>query len=226
MMPTSRSDGTESPLSSRTILIVEDTPSVRAVLQAALVEAGAITWLAEDGEAAMRLLQSETPDLILLDLLMPRMDGWAVIERLRQSPRTARIPVILETSAEDYSSFDRARRDGVAAFISKPFRLNEVVETCRRVFEGGRPLQGTRPSAGPSRVASVLSRDGSPLSQGDLVDMDSQGAQVELPSPLPLGEMIVLALETAPPSRQLAEVRWVTRVEQRYCVGFLFHKTR
>ena len=224
-MPTSRPDGTELPLSSRTILIVEDTPSVRAVLQAALVEAGAITWLAEDGEAAMQLLASEVPDLILLDLLMPRLDGWGVIERLRQSPRTARIPVILETSAEDYSSFDRARRDGVAAFISKPFRLNEVVETCRRVFEGGRPLQGTRPSAVPLSAVAVLGRDGSLLAQGDLVDMDSQGAQVELPSPLPLGETIVLAVESASPRRQLAEVRWVTRVEQRFCVGLLLHKT-
>lgn len=221
-----RSDGTERPLDSRTILIVEDTPSVRAVLQAALAEAGAITWLAEDGEAAMQLLEGDVPELILLDLLMPRLDGWGVIERLRQSPRTARIPVILETSAEDYSSFDRARRDGVAAFISKPFRLNEVVETCRRVFEGGRPLQGTRPDAVSLGPVSVLGRDGSLLAQGDLVDLDSQGAQVELSSPLPLGEMIVLAREEPEPGRQLAEVRWVTRVEQRYCVGLLFHKAR
>jgi two-component system chemotaxis response regulator CheY len=223
-MPTSRPQAAETPLDSRTILIVEDTASVRAVLQAALAEAGAVTWMAEDGEAAMQLLETSTPDLILLDLVMPRLDGWGVIERLRRSPRTATIPVVLETSAEDYSTFDRARRDGVAAFISKPFRLNEVIETCRRVFEGSRPLQGTLPTDAPPRPIVIYGRDGRLLAQGELVDLDATGAQVVLAGPLPLGESIALASESDPSFRHTAEVRWVTRIDQRFCLGLLLHK--
>ncbi len=83
-MRDSETPAAETPLESRTILIVEDAQSVRAVLQAALAEAGAVTWTAEDGEAAMQVLETSTPDLILLDLVMPRLDGWGVIERLRR----------------------------------------------------------------------------------------------------------------------------------------------
>jgi two-component system chemotaxis response regulator CheY len=223
-METSRPQTTETPLDSRTILIVEDAASVRAVLQAALAEAGAVTLMAEDGEAAMQLLETSTPDLILLDLVMPRLDGWGVLERLRRSPRTAAIPVVLETSVEDYSSFDRARHGGVAAFISKPFRLNEVIETCRRVFEGGRPLQGTLPGAAPPRPIVIHGRDGRLLAQGELVDLDASGAQVVLAGPLPLGESITLASEADPGFRHTAEVRWVTCVDQRFCLGLLLQK--
>ncbi len=223
-MPPSESQAAETPLDARTILIVEDAQSVRAVLQAALAEAGAVTWTAEDGEAAMRVLEDRVPDLILLDLVMPRLDGWGVLELLRRSPRTAAIPVVLETSVGDYSSFDRARRDGVAAFISKPFRLNEVVETCRRVFAGSRPLQGTSAGDAPAEAIAIYGRDGRLLAQGQLVDLDTTGAQVILEVPLPLGESVELARASDPALRRSAEVRWVTRAAERYCLGLLLHK--
>jgi two-component system, chemotaxis family, chemotaxis protein CheY len=218
---------TDGPLASRTILIVDDSPSVRGVLEAALTDAGATTWLSEDGEAAVALLETRVPELILLDLVMPRLNGWGVIERLRQTPRLARIPVILETSAEDYSAFDRARRDGVAAFISKPFRLNEVIETCRRVFDGARPLQG-RKAAGEGDAAypvEVRGADGRLLVNGDLVDVDANGAQVEVATPIPLGSLVSLVPLTSGGSILVAEVRWVTRVGDRYCQGLLLRKS-
>ena len=216
----------DGPLASRTVLIVDDSQSVRGVLEAALTDAGATTWLAEDGEAAVTLLETRVPDLILLDLVMPRLNGWGVIERLRQTPRLARIPVILETSAEDYSAFDRARRDGVAAFISKPFRLNEVIETCRRVFDGARPLQGTK-AAGEGETTwpvEVRDSDGRLLVKGDLVDVDANGAQVEVPTPLPLGSLVSIVRLSGGGSILSAEVRWVTRVGDRYCQGLLLRR--
>ncbi len=213
------------PLTDRTVLIVDDSASVRGVLEEALTEAGATTWLAEDGDEALELLKGRTPDLILLDLVMPRMNGWSVIEALRRTPELANIPVILETSAEDYSAFDRARRDGVAAFISKPFRLNEVVETCRRVFEGARPLQGRKAEAGEAAwPVEVRGVDGRVLAKGQLVDVDANGAQIEVSAPIPLGTIVSIVRETGDAVILAAEVRWVTRVENRYCQGLLLRK--
>jgi CheY-like chemotaxis protein len=211
------------PLALRRILVVDDQPSMRGVLELALGEAGAEVRAAEDGAAALAALASGLPDLILLDLAMPRMDGWQVLERLAADPRTSAIPVVLETSAEDYPSFDRARKRGVAAFISKPFRLHEVIETCRRILEGARPLQG-RAVAGPSRTAVELSDpDDGRLVTGSLLDRDGRGAQVELDAAVAPSRRVTLLIHNPQGTEtRTAEVRWVTRVGERYCHGLYF----
>lgn len=215
------SDSAE-PLARRRILIVDDQPSIRDVLEVALCEAGATVWHAEDGNAALASLQSGLPDLILLDLAMPGMNGWQVIDRLADLPHAAAIPVVLQTSAADFPSFDRARRRGVAAFISKPFRLNEVVETCRRVLDGARPLQGRNESAGDSPQTQVRDARGNLLATGRLVDLAPAGAQAELDIPLALSQRVVLTVHQ--PSGVVsmdAEVRWISRVGERYLHGLL-----
>jgi len=223
-MSTQTPDSRERPLTGRTILVVDDASSVRSVLQAALMDAGASVWLAEDGQMAIELLAERKPDLILLDLVMPRLNGWAVIEKLKAVPRTAGIPIILETSAEDYSSFDRARRHGVVSFISKPFRLNEVVETCRRVLHGARPLQGTRATGKTMRAIEVCDRSGQLMANGDLIDLDETGAQVEVCAPLPLGQIVTLVFVDGATPPTAAEVRWLTNAGERYCQGLLIRK--
>jgi CheY-like chemotaxis protein len=192
------------------------------VLELALTEAGAVVSSAEDGAAALRVLERGLPDLILLDLAMPRMDGWQVLDRLAESTRTSTIPVILETSAEDFASFERARQRGVAAFISKPFRLHEVIETCRRILEGARPLQGL--TAGPAARPAVEVRDAEGgVFTGSLLDLDSRGAQVELESPVAPARRVTLVVHSTDGSAtHTAEVRWVTRVGERYCHGLFF----
>ena len=213
------------PLASRRILIVDDQPSIRGVLELALQEAGAEVWTAPDGKLALELLGSKIPDLILLDLSMPNMDGWEVMEAIKSLPRVSGIPVILETSTEDYPSFDRARKLGAAAFISKPFRLGELVETCRRTLDGARPLQGklgTTPEAKGQRV-ELLDADGDLLATGWLLDHDAKGAQVDLGQPLALSQAVRLSLQDRAGVEALeAEVRWVTRTGDRYHHGLSF----
>jgi DNA-binding response OmpR family regulator len=170
-------------------------------------------------------MESMLPDLILLDLAMPAMDGWQVIDRLLASRRTSGIPVILQTSAVDFTSFERARRRGVAAFISKPFRLNEVVETCRRILEGARPLQGHPAAPDDAPALQVRDAQGSLLSLGRLLDLADRGAQAELDSPLELGQRVVLTVhEEAGPVTLEAEVRWVTRAGDRYHHGLVLQR--
>ena len=217
--------GAALPRAFRKILVVDDQDSVRGVLEAAFTEAGARVWCAASGPEAITLLERVSPELILLDLVMPEMNGWQVLEALRTSPQFARIPVVLETSAQDFDSFDHARKRGVAAFISKPFLLDEVVETCRRVLVGARPLQGK--PAHDEEPPAVEARDtnGLLLAAGGLLDLGGQGAQVELDRALPLSGVLAFTIYGPDGTmKKNAEVRWVSRNGDRFQHGLLFHE--
>ncbi|PYQ38169.1 MAG: GGDEF domain-containing response regulator, partial [Acidobacteria bacterium] len=112
-----------TPLAARSILIVDDQESIRDILRTALTEAGAVVLEAGGGAAGVEMATRQVPDLILLDIAMPGMNGWQVLEALRTIAETASIPVVLETSSGDFPSYEQARRHSVAAFLSKPFRL-------------------------------------------------------------------------------------------------------
>ena len=212
-------------LASRRILIVDDQPSIRAVLRAALAEAGAQVLEAEGGEQAVQAVKAQPPELILLDLAMPGMNGWQVLEELRASPETASIPVILQTSSGDFPSYEQARRHAVAAFISKPFRLSDVVETCRRILGGARPLLGRSQDEAPPASVQVRDTQGRLLAVGTLVDADAGGAQIELDNALAQGQHIALTvLGAAGPERHEAEVRWISQADRHFVHGLRFRK--
>jgi CheY-like chemotaxis protein len=199
-------------LDSRRILVVDDLPAIRRLLETGLSEAGAKVWTAPDGTAALSVLESLTPELILLDLSMPGVTGWEVLESLRAAGRHPRVPVVLQTSADDFDSFDRAKRLGVAAFVSKPFRLCEVIETCRRVLDGAVPLQGRPPRGGGLPVAELRDLSGTLLSTGRLLDLGPRGAQVDVDRPLTPGQRVILTIQAPEgPLEHAAEVRWVTQ---------------
>jgi len=211
------------PLAGRRILVVDDQPSIRGILETALSEAGADVWCVGDGPTAITLLETANPELILLDLAMPGMNGWQVLETLSGQPRTAAIPVVLETSAEDFPSFQRARKLGVAAFVNKPFRLGEVVETCRRILEGARPLQGRHERRDATPPIQMRDADDNLVALGWLLNVDARGAQVDLESPLEPGRRLTLVTQDgAQLTTRPAEVRWVTPAGGRYHHGLVF----
>ena len=198
-------------LASRRILVVDDQPPIRKLLETGLGEDGAEVWTAADGRAALALLESLEPELVLLDLTMPGMTGWEVLESLRAS-RHSRLPVVLQTSADDFHSFERARRLDVAAFVSKPFRLGEVVETCRRVLDGAVPLKGHPARGGGLPLVQLRDAAGTLLSTGRLLDLAPRGAQVDIDRPLTPGQQVILTVQVAEgPLECAAEVRWVTQ---------------
>jgi CheY-like chemotaxis protein len=200
------------PLAARRILVVDDQPSIRRLLETGLGDAGAEVYTATDGAAALALLETHDPELVLLDLNMPGVSGWDVLETLRASARHARLPVVLQTSADDFHSFERARRLDVAAFVSKPFRLGEVVKTCRRVLDGAVPLKGRPAHGGGLPVVQVRDAAGTLLSTGRLLDLAPRGAQVDIDRPLTPGQQVILRVEVAEgPLECEAEVRWVTQ---------------
>jgi CheY-like chemotaxis protein len=208
------------PLASRRILVVDDQPSVRHMLEVALGAAGALVSSAPDGYVAVSLAREAPPELVLLDLVMPSMTGWEVIQALASTPQTCAIPVVLQTSAEDFASFDRAKKQGVAAFLSKPFRLGEVIETCRRVLEGARPLQGRAALEREDEPVHVRDEEGQLVAIGHLLDVAAHGAQVEADTPLALGQQVTLTYRGDDGFVTLAaEVRWVTKAGDGYQMG-------
>jgi PAS domain S-box-containing protein len=114
----------------RKILVVEDDPDVTRLLQTALARQELDVLSAGDGETGLRMAGQEHPGLILLDLHLPGMDGFAVLRQLKQTPAIDEIPVIVMTGSEGLNPETRAKALslGAADFITKPFRLDQLVE--------------------------------------------------------------------------------------------------
>ncbi|HEY9217410.1 MAG TPA: response regulator [Phenylobacterium sp.] len=102
------------------ILYVDDDPILREFAQVHLTTDTASVATAEDGLVALAMLEEVKPDLILLDLEMPRLDGFEVLRHLRAEAAYSRMPVIVATGREDVNAVDRAFREGATSFVVKP----------------------------------------------------------------------------------------------------------
>ena len=114
-------------MTKKKILVVEDDTPILEMLNWTLTDAGYEVLLAADGETALKFATESAPDLILLDLMMPRMNGWEVIGRLRAIPNRQAIPVIVVSA--DRAVADRAREIKAVGYIAKPFELDELEST-------------------------------------------------------------------------------------------------
>src|SRR5258706_4890102 len=121
---------------TRRILVVEDTPICREPLVSALRLKGFETTGAEDGRKALELIASTRPDLVLLDIVMPQMDGWEVLRLLRNNPKHADLPVILLTSTVDRELIARARALGVCDYLLKgQFSMTELFARVQKYLD-------------------------------------------------------------------------------------------
>ena len=112
------------------ILIVDDAPDQLAVLRKQMVEQGYQTFVANSGERALQLARRVHPDLILLDVVMPGMDGFETCRLLKEHPVTQRIPVIFMSARTDTDDVVTGFDLGAVDYIGKPLRMAEV---CARV---------------------------------------------------------------------------------------------
>jgi len=111
------------------VLVVDDQEAIRATLRTALDDEGFTVETAANGKEALDILERWQPCVILLDLMMPVMDGWAFREEQRRAGST--VPVVLLSAAGRLEEHERAL--GAAAVISKPFDLDRVISTIERV---------------------------------------------------------------------------------------------
>lgn len=102
------------------ILYVDDDPTLREFAQVHLTTDMASVTVAEDGLAALAAMDEARPDVVLLDLEMPRMDGFEVLRSLRTEAAYERLPVIVATGREDVGAVDRAFEEGATSFVVKP----------------------------------------------------------------------------------------------------------
>lgn len=104
-----------------TVLVVDDEPDVRTLCRVNLEYKGYTVLEAAGGEEAFDRLEDSKPDIILLDLMMPKMDGWEVLRRLKEDDLTASVPVILLTARADDESQLKGWSEGIVDYITKPF---------------------------------------------------------------------------------------------------------
>jgi CheY-like chemotaxis protein len=121
----------------RTILLIEDIKSMRNAIERILTKAGYRVVVAGDGEEALHTVQQSIPDVILLDLMLPKLAGQEVLKALKRNPATVHIPVIVLTSLSQKNEY-RLRSDGAAGFLEKGDLLNNpgpLLNTLRDVMD-------------------------------------------------------------------------------------------
>ena len=118
-----------SPRPPLTVLLVEDHPLNMALATELLASAGIEVLQAEEAERGLELAGTEAPDLILMDIQLPGMDGITAIERLRGSEATSSIPVVVLSAHAMKADADRARGAGADGYIAKPIDTRTFVET-------------------------------------------------------------------------------------------------
>ncbi len=130
---------------SATILIIDDDTSVRKVAKMRLEREGYRVVSAADGDEGLQLAQTEHPQLILLDILMPRMDGREVLRRLKSDPATHAIPVILLTVLEAQDEIHQSIGPGYADRLPKPYNPEHLLQKVRTLLTSAKP---ERPAGG------------------------------------------------------------------------------
>jgi two-component system alkaline phosphatase synthesis response regulator PhoP/two-component system response regulator VicR len=119
----------------RRILAVDDERHVVRLIELNLARAGYQVTTASEGREALRKVASEKPDLVVLDVMMPHMDGFEVLRNLKSDPITAAIPVILMSGRAQNADIFRGWQSGVDCFLDKPFNPLELLTFIRRIFE-------------------------------------------------------------------------------------------
>lgn len=117
-----------------TVLVTEDNPLHMKIFKLNLTFNGFAVLEAENGEKGLALAQSERPDLILVDLSLPKMDGWEMIGRMRASEATRAIPIIVVSARRPQDEAGRATLSHVNAYVSKPFDPEALMTLVRETI--------------------------------------------------------------------------------------------
>jgi len=119
---------------STRILIVDDEPSIVISLEYLMKRAGWTTAVAVDGEAALKAIEAEPPDLVILDVMLPRLSGFEVCRRLRADPRWKGLKVLMLTAKGRETEVARGLELGADAYVTKPFSTQELVAQVRALL--------------------------------------------------------------------------------------------
>jgi twitching motility two-component system response regulator PilH len=128
-----------------TVLYAEDDPEHRDMMRMTLKNSNIILIEAIDGQEALQKIEEQCPDLIVLDLFMPRLDGFSVMEAVRSNPRTRHIPIIILSAWPTGDNRKRTRKAGASEFVAKPYKPAELVKLIERTLAGQANLVPFKP---------------------------------------------------------------------------------
>lgn len=111
---------------TKKVLVVEDHPDLRTILLRQIERMGFTVILAKDGAEAIELAVREKPHLILMDIMMPEVDGWEAARTLRSHPETRHVPIVAVTALFRESDLRRCLEDGCSDYIVKPFNFEQL----------------------------------------------------------------------------------------------------
>lgn len=121
--------------SDYTILIVDDVPTNVMLVQAILKKQGYTLLTADNGPKALEICEAKLPNLVLLDIMMPGMDGYEVLKRLKDNPKTNHIPVIIMSALSDMQSIVKGYQLGAIEYVTKPFQREELLKRVAHRYE-------------------------------------------------------------------------------------------
>ena len=119
----------------QSVVIVADEPMARTLLRLMLVRAGFNVAEAEDGYDALDKVKQNQPDIILLDVMMPGMDGFTVCEKLRLEEDTSDLPIIMLSAKTDLDSINKGLRVGATKYLTKPISPEDLTRHVREVLD-------------------------------------------------------------------------------------------
>lgn len=120
---------------SKTILIVDDEPNIVISIEYLMKRSGYQVSIAYDGQEALDYLSVNTPDLMILDIMMPRKNGFEVCEQVRKDERLKDLPILMLTAKGREAEMNKGLSLGANAYITKPFSTHDLVERVRSLLE-------------------------------------------------------------------------------------------
>lgn len=191
---------------SRTILVVDDEPGIVKIARDYLERAGFQVISAGDGSTALRLARQEHPALMVLDLMLPGMDGLDVTRALRQDPLTARLPIIMLTARVEETDRLIGLELGADDYITKPFSPRELVARVRAV------LRRSEGSTSPGKQIQI---------GGLVIDLECRSVRRDgEPIELTATEFDLLAVLASAPGRPFTRAQLLDRVYNTEYTGF------
>ncbi len=135
-------------MQSYKILVVDDEEHIRKILKFKLEKHGYYVITADNGEIALQMVRRENPDLIILDLMMPKMDGFEVCKRIRKNFQTAQIPIIMLTAKSDMVDKIKGLAGGANDYLVKPYSNEELLLRVKNVLDWNRRQKDANPLTG------------------------------------------------------------------------------
>lgn len=166
---------TESKQGARKVLVVEDEELIRTLLFGFLTSAGYVVVSTGQPREALDLARRESPDLVISDISMPEMDGYAVLRALQSDPTTARVPVVFLTAHREFTERVRAFRFGAVDYITKPFSRDALVRRVERVFEDRASRPGIQERPGDNASVRQLLHEVKKESRTGLLSLTGSG---------------------------------------------------